>query len=897
MRNIHRLRVLVLPVFLAIYTLASAQNITITGTVKDSLGSALEMANVVAVNSETKALDGFGITNQNGEYKINVKENSSYNLKFSFLGFQPKELLLEVGEADLQRDVVLFEQTESLDEVEVVYEMPVTIKGDTIVYDTDAFSTGTEKKLEDVLKNLPGVEINDDGEIEVEGKTVSKVMVNGKDFFDGDSKLAAKNIPANALDKVEVLRNFNDVSQLKGVTNNQDNVALNIKLKEGKERFWFGEITGGIGLNERYLAHPKLFYYSPKYSINILTDFNNIGELPFTSRDYRNFTGGFRSRTGNTGTNFSVGDGGLGLSQLQNNKAKEITSKFGAVSFSYAPSSVLDISGFAIYSYNNTTLETLTSRTFISTNQNEVTTTNTDQSSSLGLLKLSAGYNPNDKLHAEYDVLAKFSDEDEDVYTLSVADVTDQIFQNKKQTPSSIKQNANFYYTVDEKNILALEAEYLYQNEDPFYNAIREIQPFTSVLPLDTSVSAFNINQDRKIKTNKLVLKGDYYYITGPKSNLNFTIGTIQSSQQFNSSIFQILDDDSELSFSDTDLVNDVDYSFSDIYAGIHYKVIAGKFTINPGILAHSYKATNTQLGSEVSDDLVNIVPDLFINYQFKQSENLRFNYNVTRQFSDIDKFASAYIFNNYNSLYQGNRDLESALFHNLSLNFFSFNMFSMQNIFANITYNKRVDAFKNNSTITGINQVGSTINSNLEDEVLSGSGNFQRTFGRIKVSTRAALSYSKLNNIVNGDPRISESFTQNYRASLASSFKNAPNLELGYKYAINDYDNGGVASTFYTNTPYAEFDAAFLKSFIFLADFNYYHYQDKAETVDNEYAFLNTSLTYQKKDSKWEYAIEVTNLLNNEELNQDSFNELFFSTSSYVVQPRYVMLKVKYNL
>ncbi|HAI42977.1 MAG TPA: hypothetical protein DCM40_35185, partial [Maribacter sp.] len=82
------------------------------------------------------------------------------------------------------------------------YEMPVSVKGDTIVYDTDSFVSGTEKKLKDVLENLPGIEINDDGQIEVEGKTVSKVMVEGKDFFDGDSKLAVENIPANALSKV-----------------------------------------------------------------------------------------------------------------------------------------------------------------------------------------------------------------------------------------------------------------------------------------------------------------------------------------------------------------------------------------------------------------------------------------------------------------------------------------------------------------------------------------------------------------------------------------------------------------------------------------------------------------------------------------------------------------------
>ena len=102
-------------------------------------------------------------------------------------------------------------------------------------------------KLGDIIKNLPGMDINDSGEIEVEGKAVQKVMVDGKDFFDGDSKLAAKNIPSDAVSKVEVLRNYNEVNQMRGLGNDQDNTAINIRLKDGKKKFWFGEVNSAIG--------------------------------------------------------------------------------------------------------------------------------------------------------------------------------------------------------------------------------------------------------------------------------------------------------------------------------------------------------------------------------------------------------------------------------------------------------------------------------------------------------------------------------------------------------------------------------------------------------------------------------------------------------------------------
>jgi hypothetical protein len=238
--------------------------------------------------------------------------------------------------------------------------MPVSIKGDTLVYNTDSFKDGTERKLEDVLEKLPGVDINDDGQIEVEGKVVGKVMVEGKDFFDGDSKLATKNIPANAVDKIEVLKNYSEVGQLSGVKNNQDNIALNIKLKEGKKSFWFGTVTAGAGVASEdglYLAQPKLFYYNPEYSINFIGDLNNIGEVAFTRRDYFNFTGGFRNPSRESGTNISLGNNDLGFLTLQNNRAKEINTKFGAANFSFSPNKKLDISGFGIFSSSRNELQ------------------------------------------------------------------------------------------------------------------------------------------------------------------------------------------------------------------------------------------------------------------------------------------------------------------------------------------------------------------------------------------------------------------------------------------------------------------------------------------------------------------------------------------------------------
>ena len=239
-------KLLILTLFL-ITSVGFSQTVKVNGVIKDSIGNPLELANVIAFVKGTSKVESYSITNDKGEFRLVLPTNNTYSFRVSYIGFetQTDEMTIPDTATDITKNFELKEEWENtLDDVEITFEMPITIKGDTIVYNADSFSNGTEKKLEDVLKKLPGVEINDSGEIEVEGKTVGKVMVEGKDFFDGDSKVASQNIPADAVDKIEVLRNYNEVGPMRGVGDDSDNIAINIKLKEGKKNFWFGEIAG-----------------------------------------------------------------------------------------------------------------------------------------------------------------------------------------------------------------------------------------------------------------------------------------------------------------------------------------------------------------------------------------------------------------------------------------------------------------------------------------------------------------------------------------------------------------------------------------------------------------------------------------------------------------------------
>ena len=893
-------------IVLLVFSTLSYSQVRFEGIITDVDGNSLTGANVIAIEKQSKILDGFGISNESGYYRLSLKKNTDYEIKVSFIGFTEFVFDLNISES-FEKNIKLEEQAEALDEVELVYEMPVTIKGDTIVYNADSFNTGTEKKLADVLKNLPGVEINEDGRVEVEGKEITKITVEGKDFFDGDSKLATQNLPAKAVGKVEVLRNFTEVGQLRNVTNNEDNIAINISLKSGKDKFWFGEILGGVGNEDRVLAAPKVFYYAKDFSMSLLGNTNNIGEPVLSRRDFYKFGGGFGNLNARNGTSISISTDGAGLGSLQNNQAKSIDAQLGAYNFSHSPNESWEISGFAILSKTKNIVEEKISRNYTNGNiQNSED--NVIQDNQQQLYKFTTAFNPNDRLQTEYNLLIKSAEniENTDLMSESFRDSSnqpsiqpielDQINLYKSDEPSSINQELKAYYTLNEDHIFSFEAQHLSQNEDPFYRAIRDIQPFRNIIPLNTDQSKFNVNQNRIVETDKVEAKLDYYYILTPKSNLNFTFGITDVKQNFNSSIFQILDNNSQVSFNDEILNNDVDFKFNDAYLSLNYRFITGIFTMEPGFTINSYKSENTQLARTETNSFTDIRPDMRVFVKFKDSESLRFTYNATNQFTDVNNLAEGYVFNNYNSFFQGNPNLESAKFYNYNLNYQSINIFNFTNVFARLNYSKRSNSIQSRTLLSGVSSVRSPINSNIPRETYSASGRIDKRFKNFKAGFNMNFNFSDFNNIVNGTLTEQVNFTQSYKASIATNFRDKPNIEVGYSYNKRMYDTGNFKNYFYTDSPFVQIDAYFGKGFVFRADYSYNYYRDENVTL-NEYRSGEADLSYNKDGSKWEFGISVTNIFNDTSINRDSFNQLYSQTRSYIIQPRYTVFRLKYDL
>lgn len=915
-------KILLLAIFMV--TLFSNAQVKLTGVVKDSIGEPLEMANVLAIDKVTKKMASYGFTDANGNYKLDLAKNSTYNIKISYIGFKSADFDITITTEDIVKNIVLKEDN-SLDEITVVSKMPVTIKGDTIIYNADSFKNGSERKLEDVLKKLPGVEVNDQGQIEVEGKVVEKIMVDGKEFFSGDTKLASKNIPSNAVDKIQVLRNYSSVNQLSGVQNNQDRVAINIKLKEGKKNFWFGDVTAGAGNSDDsglYLFQPKLFYYTPKYTINIIGDLNNLGEVVLSRRDVRGFTGGFVSQSPSNGTNINLASAGIGFLTASARNANRIETRLSAFNFSYSPNKKLDLTGFLIWSGNSNGQRNRNILDYVDPSiPDDITESTTDQTSNTGLIKLSAIYKKDFSNQLNYDIIGRFSNEFRLDQTSSQV-VGDNITERENVTPFRLNQNLSYFYTANENNIFALEVQHLLQDEDPFYAASLENDPNSNAdgfdevaddLGFDTSVGQYLFNQNRRVTSNQMDAKLDYYHILNGKSNLNFVGGTILSRQDFDSRFFQRLDNGSELNplpnlpnIANPSTTNDTQYNFTDLYAGVRYRLKSGIFTFTPGFTAHSYNVNNTQFGNEdFKDTFQLILPEINIVAQFKRSESLRFDYRQQVNFTDVNQIARGLVAQSFNSFFTGNSDLTNAHAHRLSLNYNSFNLFNNTSIFSGIVYNKTIDQIGSIRNFIPGSVVSTSSNLNLpfDTESLTAFASYSKTIKKIRGRLRGNYTYNKSFQFFGANENEVNRNIYSVTPSINTNFTKAPNVTLSYGVSfvdqLNESLNSDVTTEFSTVTysPRVSFDAYIWDALTIRTDFTYNEVRQDGE-VQNTFKIWDFTMAYRKnRDAKFEYELVGSNLLGTDsEVNVNAGN-ISNSINERFILPRFVSLRVRYQL
>ncbi len=890
----NRLKYVIILLFVIDFFPLQSQTIQVKGTVKDSIQT-LSYANVFAVPKDKEVNIAYAITDEQGRYKLKIQKGKNYEVTASYLGYMPNKVNFQFAK-DTIYNFTLKEDKNQLNEVNITYTIPVTVKQDTITYNTDSFVTGNERKLKDILKKLPGIEVDRKGNVLANGKKVTTLLVEDKPFFGGNTKLGVNNIPADAIDKVQVLENYNSVAMLKGLQDD-DKVALNIKLKEDKKKFVFGDIELGAGITNKYVVHPKLFYYSPKTSVNFIGDITNTGKKSFTIRDYMEFEGGMSQMFKDASSYFKLYRSDF-AKYLTNQDFKADKTLFGAFNIRQSVTKATDLSLYVISAKAETDTQTFTNNQYLYgmpfTEQRNNAKTNKNV---YAIGKLTLDYDPNSK--TDYAFNSSFNTSKNksigNIGTISPnKDINIEHIANLEAFTFS--QNVSLNNDLSDTHTLTLNANYTYKKDKPTLSWNTNQELLENLVPI-TAQDFYRIRQDKNIVSQNVNALLKNYWVLHRFHHIYTSFGVNKSSNHFINEDYQLLDNGNINNFNTAQFGNDFKYHFLDVYLGLEYKFKVGKVFFKPAIYYHNY-LWNTQQQNTVKKYFSKNVflPQFTAKITFRSSEKLNFKYKLNANFPSVKSLTNRYILSNFNRVFRGNRHLSNSLYHSLSLSYYKFNLYRGHNFSIHTFYNKKTQTLKNVTALDGINQFSTQIM--FYEPEINWSTNiiFSKTIHKIKTKIKTGYRYNDYYQLVNNNQSQNKSSTFYVEPSIKTLFKKFPNIEIGYKKDFTTYQNRNT--TEYTNErlfSYLDYD---YKDFIFEADFEYNTYKNKTDnSIDNTYLDANASIFYQKEDSAWGFELTASNLFNALYKQNNSQTDFIISDSKTYILPRVVLFKVVYKL
>lgn len=888
-----------MPKYLLLFLLISLQFFfqkIITGTIADTLNKPLESANVIAKPLQEKAGIKFAIADNKGRYRLELEANVKYEITVSYIGFSEEVLIVESDSEITSHNFILKATGENLKEIVIRHEFkPIEIKKDTMTFNVGSFANGNERKMKEVLEKLPGVEVDKNGGVTVQGKKVTKMLVEGKSFFGGGTKLAVENIPADALDKIEVIDHFNEVGFMKQVSDSED-LAMNVKLKEDKKKFVFGDIEAGIEAgnddNGFYLGHAALFYYSPKANLSFIGDSNNIGRSTFTFQDLMRFDGGASS--------FLSGRKSLtNLYSFTNDNTDVVQNKshFGALNFSYDASTKLTISGYGIFSkvflnqQNENNIEYLQNETLAFENQ----TWNSDTRSMLGIanvkLDYSAGKTEKWYCNAQYQ-----SSTNDMMSTLnSVTNLNSSTFETIRNADNTaIKQYVEWHKVYNNKHTTTFIVNQAYEKNTPQNRWFTDRPFLAGLIPLQDD-SNYTINQIKKVVNNSVDVLFKHYWIFNNYNHLYTNVGNNFGNSKFETSEKQLLTNGTINDFSTAGFGNNVDYKLNDAYVGFEYKFKIGRWVNKPGLYFHRYDLKANQLDADYSLSKTLLQPQFTSEFEFNKSESLHLNYKLQNDFPQVSQLADQFTLQSYNSVFKGNALLRNERFHSASLHYKKMNIYRGINWYANANFSKKVKTIRNQIELDGINQYSTPIITDNPETSWRFFGSFEKKIYRFRLGLNTNFSWFNYTQTLNNVTTKNDRNDQNIGVSLRTAHKKWPDFEIGYSKGFSQF-NGITQSNFKNDAFNSSTAIEFLKYFVF--KFSYENLKNvDSDNQNNFYEIANTSVRYQKKDSPFGFEFSANNLSDTRVKNDYSFSDYMISQRTIFVLPRVFLFSISYKL
>ncbi|WP_127846606.1 outer membrane beta-barrel protein [Psychroflexus aestuariivivens] len=897
--------------FILFTSLLSAQEYTISGRIIDkTTNQTLSSATIYAESVQDSTMLNYTISDKSGDFSVEIKTKSpKIRLNVSYTGMQPYQNIIELTDSEIDLgDIKMQEMASNLDEVILkVDRSPITIKQDTLEFNAASFKTRPNANLEETLKELPGVEVDASGNITVNGKPVQRIMVNGKEFFGDDPKIATKNLPKEIINKIQVVDTKTKSQEFTGEEGDSENKTINITIDEDKNRGFFSRATVGGGTDERYEMSGIANYFQNERRLSILASSNNINSSGFSFDEVYDAMGSRAySVTRNSGGSFGIN----GINFGNNNGITK--SETAGLNFVDEWDDKYEISTDYFYGGNETRTRTSTRRENILPDRNFFS--NSENSS----IRDNDSHRGNMDFSIEPDTLTRISirpsininkgtsqssntseslDENGDLFNSSISE------NNSENT--SLNFNNNLYATrkfgdrgafvslnFRNRNSKTESDNFFFSERQTFGdNANTEIQD--QLISEDNHSDSYELGaRYRAVMTENLFLDFSYSY-------------EIESSKN-ERSVFDFNDSTNDYSDFNENLSNEFEVKGEKHIPsfGLQYEGEKLRTGFDVGLLNTSLKTENLIQNVGFDNDFNNLFASANIRYSFEKSKRLSFYYRNSTDIPNVQQLQPVRIQTNPLNVIEGNPNLKPSFSQRISANFnnFDFKTRSGYGFYANYTYIT--------DQVVSVNFTDEDLLRTTTYDNISGVQNAYLNFYYSKQIKSENEDTYRLRGNINGRYAKNLGFTNGQRFE-SENYVISPGLGITYEkdevvtltprfgidYNLRNYNINSDRNEEFTNLNFSfEATTYWPKNVVFGNDITYFKYGNVAADFRSTSLQWNMSLGYQFLDENATLKFKVYDLLDQNIGTRRTTGDDFVQDTDQLILERYFMVSFTYK-
>ncbi|HSV87130.1 MAG TPA: outer membrane beta-barrel protein [Bacteroidales bacterium] len=858
------MKTLFLTIFLIISALfVQAQPFSIKGNISDAENKGLPGATLLVLNPSDSTMLGFGITNVEGNFDIQNLGRRNYLLRITYVGFLTRYLPIAPPEGnELNLGSLLLENIRTtLSEVVVEQErVHMRVRGDTIEYNALAFNPRPNEVVEDMLKRMPGMEVQSDGNVVAQGETVSRVLVDGREFFGRDPRMATQNLPADAVERVQVFDRRSEQAQFTGIDDGERERTINLELRENRRVGTFGNSSLAYGTEDRFQGRTNINHFDTNGQISILGMGNNVNQTGFSIGEFLNFSGGMQGSGGGGGgamqMSITRGGGGSDIPISFDGRPSTnglMTSWAGGLNFHRRLGTSTEIT--ASYFYNqlgHDLTQELERENFMPTGNFYF-----DQNSSQD------SRNFNHRLNLR--LLHKFSEQSSLLLTAnSTLNSTETEAQNLSQTlnPQRLPQNESMQTNQAEGNRNNVDASLLWRHRLNKPGRTFTTQLNFSALGNESQGDLEALNRfffpslveqlllQSNLQNSFNRTFGGNVSFTEPLAENMFLEGNYRVSFNMNEvdqTVYDIVGQNQILNPLLTNIYNNT-YLFQ--RGGFNYRLTGEKFnlTIGSNVQFSTLEGQILTSNQEILRQYTHVLPVVRFNYEFTTMRRLMFDYTTSVQEPSLLQLQPLVDNRDPLNIYQGNPNLKPSYRHRASLRFNSFNPLNNFGIFAFVSADYVNNAIINavsidEQLIRTISPVNVDRNLNLRTNV---NLNMSLTPIRSRLSGGATFNHIQSVNILND---VEQQIANNILGfNTRFSFNPAEQFEAGFTANINQqltkYEFRTLEQAFLNQTYGSDISWRFLNHYRLGLNFSYQIYEGRTDEFDRNIPMLDFSIS-----------------------------------------------------